>query len=74
MKCVHVCTINIFHEVYSDFVLNYRHHRGSTHAFHATIGQIGPKVGCLGLYIKSKQRSKIELIYDNLLVIFVNNM
>ena len=50
------------------------HHIGSTHAFHATIGQNGPKLGGLGLYIRSKQRSEIELICDNRLVIYNSNM
>ena len=49
-------------------------HIGSTHAFHGTVGKISPKLGGLGLYIRSKQRSEIELICDNRLVIYVSNL
>ena len=49
-------------------------HTGATHVFHATVGQIGPKLGCLGLYIRSKQRSKSDLTFDNLLVFYIVNL
>ena len=53
---------------------DYTHnHTGSTHAFHATVGQIGPNLGSLGLYIGSKERSKSEETFRNLLVTYVTN-
>ena len=49
-------------------------HRRSNHAIHAMIGEIGPKLGCLGLYIRSKQWPKSELYSRTPLVIHITKL
>ena len=73
--------LQIYLAIFSDInyvtfvkIFNSLYHTGSNHKIHATVGQIGPKLGCFGLYIRSKQRSKSDLTFDNLLVFYIVNL